>query len=202
MRLTFSQLSDKAKSRAISDFINLSGPDVFGYDYKRIFESSIAPKLKKIGITATDVYYSGFWSNEDGACFTTDWFSVFDYIKANKRSKEFEWLIKLKNKAERNGETFEVSGKIYKLYHDQYNENSVNLYTSTVGSLSEARSIDALQETYCESLLDEIFEYCKELMKEYYNKLKEEYNRLVGKIPVENFFHEYAEFDITGKRLR
>lgn len=66
----FSELSDAAKKKARDWYREVSSDDTFGAkcvinDAKRIFALC--------GIDIDNVYYSGFWSQGDGACFEGTW---------------------------------------------------------------------------------------------------------------------------------
>ena len=67
----FNELSEEAQEKAIEDFRN----DRVQYDNDFVFEFTLddwKEKLEKLGFTDPKIYFSGFWSQGDGACFESD----------------------------------------------------------------------------------------------------------------------------------
>jgi len=62
---TFDELSDEAKERAINDW-NAEGLDYQWWDFVYNDAKEIG---KLMGIQIENIYFSGFWSQGDGACF-------------------------------------------------------------------------------------------------------------------------------------
>ena len=61
----FDELSDEAKERAIEKW-NENGPDYEWWDFVYEDAKNIGALM---GIEITNIYFSGFWSQGDGACF-------------------------------------------------------------------------------------------------------------------------------------
>ena len=77
---TFDELSGKAKQAAIDWY--RSG-DEFEFEVEEVMEDC-TELAKLIGIDIYNIYYSGFWSQGDGACFTGDYRYKKGALKAVK----------------------------------------------------------------------------------------------------------------------
>ena len=64
---TFEELADKAREKAISDYRD-SGP-LHGYEWWDGVFMAADDVFEALGVDATEKWFSGFWSQGDGACF-------------------------------------------------------------------------------------------------------------------------------------
>ena len=81
----FSELSAKAKERALES-LRLTNVDYDGW-HDFVIEGW-EEKLNKLGYKDAKIYFSGFYSQGDGACFEAR-IDVAEYIKAHKLSKKY-----------------------------------------------------------------------------------------------------------------
>jgi hypothetical protein len=72
---TFGELDEKAKARALDDWRQIAYSDSFWSDCEiEDFVNAIAPHMGW-RIDKKEVYFSGFWSQGDGACFAGYWYA-------------------------------------------------------------------------------------------------------------------------------
>lgn len=66
---TFDELSEEAKQRAMSDYaLGL-------HDWYEPTVDALCTMLKGVGVSKPEIFFSGFWSQGDGACFTGTWYA-------------------------------------------------------------------------------------------------------------------------------
>ena len=65
---TFDELSPEAKERAVQNVLNAGW--MTDYDWWDCTYDQFREDMKEHGITVDKIYFSGFWSQGDGACFT------------------------------------------------------------------------------------------------------------------------------------
>lgn len=80
----FNELSDKAKEKARDWYREITAGDNYFADYIQDEFKSI---LKSLGYTVGNLYWSGFSSQGDGACFTGSWSAA--YYKPTNLLKDF-----------------------------------------------------------------------------------------------------------------
>jgi len=61
----FNELSDEAKQKAIENLHDLNT----SYDWDQFITDDFKEKMNAIGFVVSNTYFSGFWSQGDGACF-------------------------------------------------------------------------------------------------------------------------------------
>lgn len=64
----FDELSDEAKEKAIQEMLDIN---VGGFDWWEFTLDDRKEELQEMGIDNADISFSGFWSQGDGASFTT-----------------------------------------------------------------------------------------------------------------------------------
>jgi hypothetical protein len=89
---TFDELSDKEK--VLNEYRDIN-VDYDGW-YNFVIENW-QEKLEKLGYEDVKIYFSGFYSQGDGACFTAK-VNIPKWIKAHKASKRFKKLLNEYNK--------------------------------------------------------------------------------------------------------
>lgn len=176
----FKQLSDKAKDRVRQWYA-----ETLDYDWWELVYDQFIEEMAEYGIdiATKDIHFSGFWSQGDGAAFSTQMGSsdIVKYLKAHKLTKKY-WalycnLVKenidlgLAIKESPRGYYMFLSYQGFENYHD------LNAYS------------DYLQENYkaydkinqqASDLADDILEYCQDRATDLYKRLEEEYDYLVS----------------------
>ena len=188
----FSELSEDAKTKAIEK--TRCSDSYLDCEWHEFVIEDFKEKAKKTGFEVDGVYFSGFWSQGDGAMFE---YSDID----NKLVKSFllQLDIDLYTKAKRIEPNLSVYGKgrhygFY--YHEKTCKHSVELECFNLGT--QQRLNDLLQD-----LQFEIEEYIEDiysgLCNDLYSTLEKEYDYLNSDpIIAEHLeFNEY-EFDEQG----
>ena len=158
----FDELSTEAKETAISSF--QEDEDYLAYDWHEYTISDFKTILELIGYYDITCYFSGFWSQGDGACFSAK-------FSRNKRCLE-----KVKSYCPKEEEILNIVEKIqyeiplreeYKIKHSghYYHEYCTNVYY--LGDNEKAEQLD-----------ERFLELSRELMSILYKKLNDEYDYL------------------------
>ena len=151
----YSELSDQAKQKVIKKFYDIN-TDYEWYDY--IIEAW-NDKLKKLGYFNTEIAFSGFSPQRDGASFTGK-VNILDWLKAHKQCNKYRKVVCYIKK------TYDMTGEIkrYRWHHYVY-ENTTSIHVDDGNSdLVEVQAIGADIEIEMRELNKEI---CSELDKAY-----------------------------------
>lgn len=186
---TFEELSDEAKQVALDRHREINAHDGW---WDPIYEG-LTEKAKEAGFEVQDIYFSGFWSQGDGAMFTYKGFNdniLKGFVAQLQLSEEDKQLILSQGV---------VSGKgLHRghYYHEKSCDHYVYLESNDPDFEYATDLIDGLDGAF-ENYVTEVYEdLCGQLYKdleEYYNELtSDEY---VGEMLIEN---EY-EFTEDGK---
>lgn len=158
----FSELSPEAVKRAHNDWLEMGGYD---FDSQYIIDD-MTECGAKIGITVDNIYYSGFSSQGDGACFVghyefkSDWKDALD-----KFCPGYTQLIALGERLQQAHEKYgELYATVYKINHRYDHENTVAVDVQTSDEY-----IDILEAQ------EEMDSILKDFMHEIYRRLGEEY---------------------------
>jgi hypothetical protein len=213
---TFKELSAKAKNVAIEGYQDMMAS--MDLDWHYIVED-MQTELEKYGIEIAkvsrgrngkeefDFSYSGFWSQGDGASFTTEWFTPWEYIKATKQSKKYKKLVDFYKKFEKARNEFTAIGQVYRISSHYAHSKTVSLRTevncrdlpSTYNPKPETVSE---AENMAEEVLQEMFEFCQDKMNEIYERLEEDYKHTMSEESAKEYFNDLdITFDKTGKKL-
>ena len=170
----YSELSEKAKEKVLSDLHNIN-TDYDWYDF--IFDDFME-KCENLGITVkySDIEFSGFWSQGDGACFTTNFIDIRKIIEVLKIEFRNDFLknlfidyfdtykiIKLSNYY-----SHEYTVAVH--YEDEFNYNHGGSY-KRIADYLESKGEEI--ENKLESLKNQL---CSKL----YSDLQEEYEYLTS----------------------
>jgi len=206
--MLFSKLSKTAKERAVRDFKESGYIDeIFMEDARFNYIDPLVSDLADYGINIeTDardrplVRWDLSFSQGSGLCFTTDAFEPWKYIKKTGQSKRYAPLTSLFKSLEKKNERCEVIGNIYRSSHFYNHENTVSLNTEiNLGSTPKAERASELAE----DVLQEIFEFCQNKMKDTHRKMEEEYLDQMSEGNVISIIEDVGfEYDKNGKRLK
>lgn len=83
------ELDEKAQARAISDWNN------HGEFFADFVIDECTSRLESLGFQGVKIYYSGFWSQGDGACFigTLDNDGLYTFLTETKQGKLYPTLL-------------------------------------------------------------------------------------------------------------
>lgn len=171
----FSELSDDAKSNAISRYAT-------DYDWAETSLDTFEEIASLAGMSNPKIYYSGFWSQGDGACVTGYWYAS-DAKASDEYGEEVAALLAPFVDAPQGlSATLTHRGRYY-------HEQSVSIDFSWDG-----------EDDYPEEAAEAIDEAFRDLMRWFYHSLEKEYDYLTSV----DSFQEQAdanewEFDETGQ---
>ena len=158
-------------------------------------------ELEAIGFSNTDVRFSGFWSQGDGASFTGDWDSAKMLAVKELKEKGIElsdWAVELRRVLKGNLKDLKTkyaTFSIKRTSHHYCHENTVDIFYAEYwnSKKKEQYGIPPEQE-------DDILEGCRTAMKAMYRILEKEYDYLTSDEAVEETLsvNEY-KFDKDGK---
>lgn len=161
----FNELSQDAKERALSDYIQ-NGMDYEWYDF-------IVDDAKEIGniigIDIDNVYFSGFYSQGDGACFTGKYQYKKDYVK------------KLKEYAPKDGELHRIAEELFKIQKKNFYQ--VMAWVNHRGHYYHEMCTDISVERNDYAQFDDgedIKELLRDFMRWIYKSLEKEYDYLTS----------------------
>lgn len=162
---------------------------------------SFKEQLEALGFANTDINFSGFWSQGDGASFTGDWDS--EKMLTVKELKEkglvlSDWAKELKRVLK--GNLKDIKSKyatfsIKRTSHHYAHENTVSIFDAEYWNSrkKEQYGIPPEQE-------DDILEGCRTAMGEMYRILEKEYDYLTSDEEVfETLMCNEYKFDRDGK---
>lgn len=165
-------------------YMNVDG----GYDWWESIEEDLRSDMKAIGFTVDKMYFSGFWSQGDGACFTGSMFNWELFCnKVPEFVRDFPYLSEyLKDE----GANYTVAHR-GSYYHENctYHEYSSDLRWYTEQDydpddprdmMRQALSLRALTEEEGAAVFDWLKDYFKDKMRELYRDLEEEYDYLTS----------------------
>ena len=189
---TYDELSERAKENArnwyrrIDDFSSFHGECILD-DFQEV--------LKDCGFTGTKIYYSGFCSQGDGACFEGAWYaSLFDVKKmANYEGDRrlFPIIERLKTFAEEN--PFSKAELRHRGNYCHEISVVINWYPSDEEDAENSCADDA------ENSFEDI---TRDLMRCLYRQLESEYDfQNSDETVADNIRSNEYVFDVNGKRI-
>jgi len=165
----FNELSEEAQKKVIE---NMQKDDSFlMYDwYEYVFEIFKEDMYKKYSCDVRDIFFSGFWSQGDGASFTGGIF-IKDYLEATKQKSKYRSLWKYLEEYEPNIDIGQSGNYCH--------ENTMYFDDHFFLEGTEKQS----DQLY--SLMDEIEETFREEARKLYGQLEDEYEYLTSKECIE-----------------
>ena len=158
----FDELSSEAKERAITSF--QEDEDYLAYEWDEYTISDFKTILELIGYYNIECYFSGFWSQGDGACFSAK-------FSRNKRCLE-----KVKSYCPKEEKILDIVEQIqseiplHEEYEIKHSGNYYHEYCTNVYYLGDNNKAEQLDERF--------LELSRQLMKILYKKLNDEYDYL------------------------
>ncbi len=159
----FDELSQEAKDKAIEHFRELQQDDTYWHEF--VFDD--AKEVGKcIGIDIKNIYFNGFYSQGDGACFEGN----YQYEKNSVK--------KLKDYAPEDKELHRIAECLYKLQRENFYKLTANVKHS--GHYYHSRCTDIIIETsegngVNEKIENELAELLRDFMNWIYKMLRLEY---------------------------
>lgn len=179
---TFAELSPKAQAKAIETFSEREG-EYWSGEYTT---AEFKKKLEALGFEDVDTQYSGFYSQGDGASFTSSSFDIRKVMKAigiANLYKSFYSIVK----------TQDIQGRVYRMPCNYSHEYTIKVdFPDYYGySKQEGDVIEALTD------------YVRGLSKDFYSSLEAEYDYARGEENARQYLEEdETEYTASGKEYR
>jgi hypothetical protein len=160
----YKELSEEAKLKALEHFADINVDGDFWYEY--IFDD--AKEVGKIlGIDIKDIYFSGFSSQGDGACFIGDYEYNKGCVKALKayapQDAELHKIAKGLQAIQKTN-FYKLHATIEKASHHYSHERTVSI-----------RVMNRVGDWVSESIENDVAELLRDLMRWIYDTLEKEY---------------------------
>lgn len=180
----FDELSESRKIQEIDKCRNSDG--YLDYEWWTYLDEDFKTILELIGFYRINTYFSGFWSQGDGASFTA------------RYSNEKRIAPKIKSYAPQDKELHRIAKAIQDIQQDCKYEFECSIYCTR--NYSHSHTMRLQFDSYMNDKLidyeDEFLELCRDLADWYYERLEEEWNFLNSDEAIENhlIMNEY-EFE-------
>ena len=161
----FNELSDTAKNNVR---YNLS-PDWLWYDF---IEEQFTEDMAACGIEVSNMYFSGFGGQGDGACFIGE-VNAMAFLKAQKITKAY-WLL-YTNLLHENADAL-----VHISHSGRYYHSGTMVFAEDLSIYQERLEMDDNVYTQWESLVKAIKAFCINKAKELYTQLEKEYEYLLS----------------------
>lgn len=180
----FDELSTESKEKAITSF--QEDDSHLGYDWYKDTINDFKTILELIGYYNIECYFSGFWSQGDGACFSA------------RFSREKRCLQKVKSCCSKEEKILNIIEKIqseiplHEEYEIKHSGHYYHEYCTNVYYLGDNEKAEQLDERF--------LELSRQLMRILYKKLNDEYDYLNSSEAINEFIiaNDY-EFTKNGK---
>lgn len=186
---TFDELSESAKQKAIEKLWNIN----VDYEWWDYLLDNWKEKLEKLGFLNAKIYFSGFSSQGDGACFDADIdlqtiSNNMFYCSTDYKTACLWRAINIAVYTDRID-----SPKIYTVDHHYNHENTRAIDTGYCG-LQDTIMTDKLMQ-----MIEDLNEYRRDICQEIYSDLQEEYDYLTSEESIiETIRANEYEFDENG----
>lgn len=160
----FNELSEEAQKKVIE---NMQKDDSFlMYDwYEYVFEIFKEDMYKKYSCDVRDIFFSGFWSQGDGASFTGRIF-IKDYLEATKQKSKYRSLWKYLEEYEPN---IDIGQSGHYSHENTMYFNDHSFYEGT-----------EKQQEQLYKIMEEIEDTFREEARQLYRELEQEYEYLTS----------------------
>jgi hypothetical protein len=203
-----SELSEEAREKAINDNRDWNTLDSFWYEplLSETFPEMAEAKGFEIGYRKNwqgeyrdrRIYFSGFWSQGDGASFEAS-VNYEDFILKNRLGNRYRTLL---NHVKRDGGgcSIDQSG----LYSHKYTMHiaDADRYFSPYDDTERAYRSAEKADEQCDELLEDILETARDLADEFYRMLEQAHDHLTSDEEVEeSLLVNEVEFTASGERF-
>ena len=172
---TFDELDDTAK-----DCVRQWFAEGFDYDwYDCEFENFIEDMAGfGVGVSYKSIEFSGFYSQGDGLCFSTDLWSsdIVKYLKATKQTKKY-WVLYLNLLRENITLRYGIKGNSRWGYGLALEDNDLDIYSDRISDNDDACSKIYLM---VDKLGEDIIDFCRDKASDLYRSLENEYEYMLS----------------------
>jgi hypothetical protein len=158
----FSELSEKAQQKAIEKIRN--DENYLSYDWWHY--DGYVDDLEKLGFKDVKIYFSGFWSQGDGACFD----AKIDLSNVENLTIQEKRVVKLIN--EGYIDNFEITKNSYANHYSHENTRKIetNFWTYGGNLISNFSNIEEIYHNLGEKLEKIRYDKCKEIYESLYSQ--------------------------------
>jgi hypothetical protein len=208
----YGELSEQAKEKAREWYQRFNADD--SYWSECVIDDAKA-QMNFLGFTIEDIFFSGFWSQGDGACFTGTWSAKDVDAKKLEELYPSEWLDKSgakqenKNNAELNAlalefadiaKRFPEASATLKHHGMYYHENSVEIDCGGFEKEQETEQGDV--PVWCHTDEQNFQDFARDCMRWVYRQLEKAYDWQNADEQVdENIVANGYEFTKEGERV-
>lgn len=187
------KLTDKHRERLLDRYRDTNTHD----EWYRPTYDSFGTDMEAIGVYVDQVYFSGFWSQGDGACFNghvCDWGKFLAAVGKSEltdfamtHGPSFSWAS-LGRYCHEHTVEFEASGLAIENPHDgNYDPLRHAAWEAAYGEYGPLHSLES-----------DFIEFLKDKMRDLYCALEEEYEYLTSDEVVTEYILEYEEDEIDA----
>ena len=176
----FEELNEEAKTKALE---TLRGWNVENCDWYEASFYDWTMKLEEMGYINSDIQFSGFWSQGDGACFSSG-IDLAKWLEGRRIKSKYQKLV---------GKAILTIGTSGRYSH----EYSMGLSLDLLEDLTEKQSI------LLDELTDIVIEEARDTAKQIYRDLEKEYEYMTSDEALTEYFtdNDY-DFEANGKMWR
>lgn len=188
---TFAELAPDVQERVLNEYRDINIHEDWADPLVKNFKET----LESLGFLSPTIYWSGFHSQGDGACFTTDQVDIARYIKAHNQMNKYTHLYILVTAFDDAWTKISISQRGMYVHQDTMYLDAHD-YRYHGDDTDFRRKIAYEFVEFC----DDVLERARELAVDFYLKLEEEYEYLTSEEAVKEAINanEY-EFYADGK---
>lgn len=167
---SFSELKPETQKKVLDRMRDLNVDDQEWYlNTTEYFQDQLA----ELGYSHPKIYFSGFWSQGDGACFDADSLDLVQWIRSTvKRQEKYKSLIDLVAE-------FGISGSIFKASNSNlYSHERTRTFCLETSDMTEEHDATKEQHALLDELEKDIEQDRLNLCKDIYKSLEDEYESL------------------------
>ena len=167
--VSFDKLNDEQKEKAIDLIRERERESADNFFADSVIEDYKNDILPEYGIDDAVIYWSGFWSQGDGASISTDSVDIEKFLRKVKSLTKFRGIRKLFDLGEYSPLYASIERDKYSRYH---HENTVSGYVETM----YCGDLTAKQEDLADQLENLLTETIRDLSCKLYRDLESAYN--------------------------
>ncbi len=179
MSYSINELSEENRNKAIEKLIDLN----VDYEWWDSIKENFMEDMETIGYHVSNIYFSGFYSQGDGACFEAN-VNILNYLTKNKLKTKYR---KLTEYVKDTGDCIDIE-QAGRYYH----EKSMS-FTDTFSSTDSKKLADQMTE-----IIERIEQEAEDKAKELYKTLEKKYEYLTSTEAIVETI-EANEYEFTEK---
>jgi hypothetical protein len=180
---TINELSEEARDKAINHFRDYNTIDDFWFEdmtevrspyAQPYYQGFFQEQAEGSGFDMRAFYFSGFWSQGDGACFEA-FVDYEDYILKNKLGNRYRMLL---SHVRRDGGGLLIKTRGHYSHANTMYVEEADRYYNAADDTQRAYDASEKADAQAQELIDEILEHAQDLADDFYRQLEREYEYL------------------------